>query len=116
MSLFGRWYGSTHVIEVWIWQIYLYAIATTLGVTMNAVILMHMLRMKIDNAIKAHKMLACSIMPPPVAKEVFDMQWNRLQKGQQARMRIRRENSHFSLRSMARSYSHFVFAPHHPHT
>jgi hypothetical protein len=33
---------SGHVIEVWVWQIYLYAIATTLGVTMNAAVLMYM--------------------------------------------------------------------------
>lgn len=32
VSLFGG-----HVIEVWTWQIYLYAVATTLGVTLNAV-------------------------------------------------------------------------------
>ena len=38
VSLFGN-----HVIEVWSWQVYMYAIATALGVTFNAVLLMHML-------------------------------------------------------------------------
>jgi hypothetical protein len=33
------------------------------------------LRVKSENAIQAHKMLACSIMPPPVAREVFAVQW-----------------------------------------
>lgn len=76
---------STHgEVEVWMWQVYLYAIATSLGVTANGLILMQLLREKSENAIRAHKMLACSIMPPPVAKEVFEIQWQRIREGKLA--------------------------------
>ena len=73
-----------HVVEVWTWQIYFYALATKIGVTLNACLLMYLLRSKTDNAVQAHKMLACAIMPPPVAKEVFEIQWKRLREGQRA--------------------------------
>lgn len=73
-----------HVVEVWTWQIYFYALATKVGVTLNACLLMYLLRSKTGNAVQAHKMLACAIMPPPVAKEVFEIQWKRLREGQRA--------------------------------
>ena len=75
---------SFHVVRVWTWQIYLYALATKVGVTLNACLLMYLLRNKTDNAVQAHKMLACAIMPPPVAKEVFEIQWKRLRDGKRA--------------------------------
>jgi class 3 adenylate cyclase len=81
----GRALFSDHVVEVWTWQIYLYAIATTVGVSLNAIVLMQLLIEKTENAIAAHKMLACSIMPAPVAKEVFELQWTRLRDGKKAR-------------------------------
>ena len=81
----GRALFSNHVVEVWTWQIYLYAIATTVGVSLNAIVLMQLLIEKTENAIAAHKMLACSIMPAPVAKEVFELQWTRLRDGKKAR-------------------------------
>ena len=75
---------SFHVVRVWTWQIYFYALATKVGVTLNACLLMYLLRNKTDNAVQAHKMLACAIMPPPVAKEVFEIQWKRLREGRRA--------------------------------
>ena len=75
---------SFHVVRVWTWQIYFYALATKVGVTLNACLLMYLLRNKTDNAVQAHKMLACAIMPPPVAKEVFEIQWKRLRDGRRA--------------------------------
>jgi class 3 adenylate cyclase len=80
----GRALFWSHSVETWPWQIYLYYVATLLGVAANGVILMKMLQEKSENAIHAHKMLACSIMPPPVAKEVFELQWSRLQEGKMA--------------------------------
>lgn len=58
-----------------------------------AALLMSMLNKKVDNVIQAHKMLACSMMPPPIAKEVFDVQWTRLRKGQDLRKRRRKLDS-----------------------
>ena len=75
---------SFHVVRVWTWQIYFYALATKVGVTLNACLLMYLLRNKTENAVQAHKMLACAIMPPPVAKEVFEIQWKRLREGRRA--------------------------------
>ena len=66
---------------MWAWQIYFYALATKVGVTLNACLLMYLLRNKTENAVQARKMLACAIMPPPVAKEVFEIQWKRLRGG-----------------------------------
>lgn len=80
----GRALFWSHSVETWPWQIYMYYVATLLGVAANGVILMKMLQEKSENAIHAHKMLACSIMPPPVAKEVFELQWSRLQEGKMA--------------------------------
>ena len=88
----GRGLFSAHVIETWTWQIYMYYVATLIGVTANGVILMAMLQEKSENAIQAHKMLACSIMPPPVAKEVFELQWSRLQEGKVAERLVSRGN------------------------
>ena len=84
----GRALFFEHVVETWTWQIYMYYVATLVGVTANGVILMTMLNAKSENAIQAHKMLACSIMPPPVAKEVFELQWSRLQEGKIAARRV----------------------------
>ena len=84
----GRALFWEHVVETWTWQIYMYYVATLMGVTANGVILMTMLIEKSTNAIQAHKMLACSIMPPPVAKEVFELQWSRLQEGKIAARRV----------------------------
>jgi class 3 adenylate cyclase len=84
----GRALFFEHVVETWTWQIYMYYVATLMGVTANGVILMTMLTEKSTNAIQAHKMLACSIMPPPVAKEVFELQWSRLQEGKIAARRV----------------------------
>ena len=84
----GRALFFEHVVETWTWQIYMYYVATLMGVTANGVILMTMLNEKSTNAIQAHKMLACSIMPPPVAKEVFELQWSRLQEGKIAARRV----------------------------
>lgn len=84
----GRALFWEHVVETWPWQIYMYYVATLMGVTANGVILMTMLNEKSTNAIQAHKMLACSIMPPPVAKEVFELQWSRLQEGKIAARRV----------------------------
>ena len=86
----GKAVFSHHVIETWTWQIYMYYVATLMGVTANGVILMTMLQEKSANAIQAHKMLACSIMPPPVAKEVFELQWSRLQEGKIAARAVSR--------------------------
>ena len=87
-----------HVVDVWDWQIYLYYVATLLGVTTNGVILMKMLNEKSNNAIHAHKMLACSIMPPPVAREVFEAQWTRLREG-----KLAAKNVSVGMRSRFRS-------------
>jgi len=70
-----------HVVQVWTWQVHMYCVATLLGVTANGLILLRMLTEKSENAIHAHKTLACSIMPPPVAREVFEQQWHRLREG-----------------------------------
>lgn len=78
------WHSGFHVVRVWTWQIYFYALATKVGVTLNACLLMYLLRNKTENAVQAHKMLACAIMPPPVAKEVFEIQWKRLREGRRA--------------------------------
>ncbi len=78
------WHSGFHVVRVWTWQIYFYALATKVGVTLNACLLMYLLRKKTENAVQAHKMLACAIMPPPVAKEVFEIQWKRLREGRRA--------------------------------
>ena len=86
----GKAVFSHHVIETWTWKIYVYYVATLMGVTANGVILMTMLQEKSANAIQAHKMLACSIMPPPVAKEVFELQWSRLQEGKIAARAVSR--------------------------
>ena len=77
----GAAIAGDHVVKVWLWQIYVYAIATVIGVTLNACVLMHLCISKSTNAIEAHKALACAIMPPPVAKEVFEVQWKRLKEG-----------------------------------
>ena len=82
-------FSGNHEVEVWAWQVYLYAIATSLGVTANGIILMQLLIEKSENAIRAHKMLACSIMPPPVAKEIFEIQWQRIRDGRRRRDRWR---------------------------
>ena len=83
-------FSGNHEVEVWAWQVYLYAIATSLGVTANGIILMQLLREKSENAIRAHKMLACSIMPPPVAKEIFEIQWQRIREGKLAQRQMAR--------------------------
>jgi class 3 adenylate cyclase len=85
-------FSGDHEVQVWSWQVYLYAIATSLGVTANAIILMQLLREKSENAIRAHKMLACSIMPPPVAKEVFEIQWQRIREGKLAQRQMARDS------------------------
>ena len=85
-------FSGNHEVEVWAWQVYLYAIATSLGVTANGIILMQLLREKSENAIRAHKMLACSIMPPPVAKEIFEIQWQRIREGKLAQRQMARDS------------------------
>ena len=85
-------FSGDHEVEVWTWQVYLYAIATSLGVTVNGIVLMQLLREKSENAIRAHKMLACSIMPPPVAKEVFEIQWQRIRDGKLAQRQMARDS------------------------
>ena len=47
---------------------------------------------KSENAIRAHKMLACSIMPPPVAKEIFGIQWQRIREGKLAQRQMARDS------------------------
>jgi hypothetical protein len=50
-----RAFFSGKLVQVWPWQIFFYAIATTLGVTMNAMLLVHLMKNKIDNAIQARR-------------------------------------------------------------
>ena len=82
-------FSGNHEVEVWAWQVCLYAIATSLGVTANGIILMQLLREKSENAIRAHKMLACSIMPPPVAKKSSKFSGNVFARGSWRRDRWR---------------------------